>query len=212
MRDQAMDTSNAIGSRPAVTLQRAIRKWVYSPPEPRLNLLYRLARGQLLRHNFKSCRYPLIGNDVWLGHGRGYIVLGSFVNICSGAGISVRGQDPARPAILEIGDRTRIGERTHINCGLSIKIGRFCALSWDCEILDYDLHTIVFEDGAPTAPAPVVLQDHVLLGARSIVLKGVTIGTGSVIGAGSVVTCDIPSHVVAAGNPARVLRTIREWS
>jgi maltose O-acetyltransferase len=53
---------------------------------------------------------------------------------------------------------------------------------------------------------PIVLEDNVWLGGRVIVLAGVTIGEDSVIGAGSVVTSDIPPKVIAAGVPARVIR------
>lgn len=58
--------------------------------------------------------------------------------------------------------------------------------------------------------APVTIEDNVWIGANATVCAGVTIGEGSVIGAGSVVTRDIPSGVVAAGNPCRVLRSISE--
>jgi acetyltransferase-like isoleucine patch superfamily enzyme len=60
--------------------------------------------------------------------------------------------------------------------------------------------------------APVLIGSDVFLGARSIVMKGVTIGSGSVIGAGSIVTKDIPANVVAAGNPAKVIRQITRIS
>ena len=57
---------------------------------------------------------------------------------------------------------------------------------------------------------PITLGDRVWLGGQVVVLPGVTIGEGAVIGAGSVVTRDIPPHVVAVGNPCRVLRPITE--
>lgn len=56
----------------------------------------------------------------------------------------------------------------------------------------------------------IVIGDDVLIGANSMVLKGVTIGARSVIGAGSVVTCNIPDDVIAAGNPAKVIKILRE--
>jgi maltose O-acetyltransferase len=57
---------------------------------------------------------------------------------------------------------------------------------------------------------PVTIGDDVWLGGNVVVCPGVTIGNGSVIGAGSVVTKDIPAGVLAAGNPARVIRTLIE--
>ncbi|MCG6369200.1 DapH/DapD/GlmU-related protein, partial [Vibrio fluvialis] len=57
---------------------------------------------------------------------------------------------------------------------------------------------------------PIHIGRNVWIGANSVVLPGVTIGENSVIGAGSVVTKDIPSNVVAVGNPCRVVREIKE--
>lgn len=57
---------------------------------------------------------------------------------------------------------------------------------------------------------PITLEDNVWLGANVTVCPGVTIGEGSIIGAGSVVTKDIPSYVIAAGNPCKVIRPINE--
>ncbi|NED55599.1 sugar O-acetyltransferase, partial [Micromonospora aurantiaca] len=56
------------------------------------------------------------------------------------------------------------------------------------------------------AAQPIVIEDNVWLGGGAIVLPGVTIGTNSVIGAGAVVTKDVPPNVVAVGNPAKVIR------
>ena len=80
-----------------------------------------------------------------------------------------------------------------------------------CLIADSDFHPIAYEDRdipEKTLNAPIHIGAGAFIGARSIVLKGVTIGRGAVIGAGSVVTRDIPPGVIAAGNPARVVRTI----
>lgn len=58
--------------------------------------------------------------------------------------------------------------------------------------------------------APVKISDKVWIGFNSIILKGVTIGEGAVVGAGSVVTKDVPAWTVVAGNPARIIREIPE--
>ena len=82
--------------------------------------------------------------------------------------------------------------------------------------MDTDAHSLNYldrRDGdmdmANRVDKGIVIEDDVLVGAYAIVLKGVTIGARSVIGAGSVVTKDIPADCIAAGNPARVLKQLR---
>jgi acetyltransferase-like isoleucine patch superfamily enzyme len=72
--------------------------------------------------------------------------------------------------------------------------------------VDSDFHGYPLDENKPAKSAPVDIGDHVFIGARTIILKGVKIGNRSVIGAGSVVTTDIPENCLAAGNPARVIR------
>lgn len=91
----------------------------------------------------------------------------------------------------------------------SVTIGNDCLLGADVIVADTDFHPIKPDgrrwrrDGVLTAP--IVIGDNVFLGARSIVLKGVTIGDNAVVGAGSVVVNDVPVNAVAAGTPARVV-------
>ncbi len=108
-----------------------------------------------------------------------------------------------------------IGESTFINYGCSIAADRLIYIGARCNIgthvimMDNDFHRLEPErrDERPESK-PIVLEENVWLGARVIVLRGVTIGSGSVIGAGSVVTRDIPARSVAVGQPARVIRTL----
>lgn len=58
---------------------------------------------------------------------------------------------------------------------------------------------------------PIIIGDNVFIGVNTILLPGISIGNESIVGAGSVVTSDIPSHVVAAGNPARIITTLGEY-
>jgi acetyltransferase-like isoleucine patch superfamily enzyme len=71
--------------------------------------------------------------------------------------------------------------------------------------MDNDWHQ---EDSRVSLNKPVIIEDDVFIGVNSMVLKGVRIGAGSLIGAGSVVTKDIPPGVIAAGVPAKVIRVI----
>ena len=57
--------------------------------------------------------------------------------------------------------------------------------------------------------APILIEDDAFIGARSIILKGVTIGKGSIIGAGAVVTRNVPEYSIVAGNPAKVIGDVR---
>jgi len=65
------------------------------------------------------------------------------------------------------------------------------------------------DPSAKASPAPVVIEDEVFIGTSCLILKGVTIGRRSVIGAGSVVSKCIPAGVIAAGNPAKVVRELK---
>jgi acetyltransferase-like isoleucine patch superfamily enzyme len=95
----------------------------------------------------------------------------------------------------------------NIRCENEIHIGHGVAIAREVSIMDSDQHAIV---GAVTT-GPVIIGDHVWIGTRAIVLKGVKIGNGAVIAAGAVVVSDIPAGMLAAGVPARPIRPI-EWA
>ena len=109
---------------------------------------------------------------------------------------------------IEIGNNSYIGDRTEIHSGKSVKIGSGVNIAWDCNILDRDYHA--FESDSEVIKS-VVIEDNVWIGCRSIVLKGVTIGEGSVVAAGSVVTRDVPPKCLVAGNPAKIIKENVRW-
>jgi maltose O-acetyltransferase len=114
-----------------------------------------------------------------------------------------------RGASLTIGDRTYINYGTSIGVTRSVTIGADCNFGPYVNIVDTHFHRLEPERrGERPEPAPVVIGDNVWLGTRVIVLPGVTIGEGSVVGAGSVVTSDIPSRSLAVGSPAKVVRAL----
>lgn len=113
-------------------------------------------------------------------------------------------------ATITIGRNVGISSCT-ISAAERIVIDDDVLIGAGCLIADSDFHPIAYEDRdipEKTLNAPIHICAGAFIGARSIVLKGVTIGRGAVIGAGSVVTRDVPPGVIAAGNPARVVRTI----
>ncbi|MDE7370423.1 MAG: acyltransferase, partial [Desulfovibrio sp.] len=93
----------------------------------------------------------------------------------------------------------------------AVRVGRGVLVAPNCVIVDSDFHAPWPPEARATEPglerdAPVTIGDHAWLGMQCIVLKGVTIGEGAIVGAGSVVTRDIPPRTLAAGAPARVIR------
>ncbi len=93
-----------------------------------------------------------------------------------------------------------------------ISIGNRVAVGANTTIVDTDFHPLDVEgrrtDAAAGKCAAVIIEDDVFIGMNCLVLKGVHIGRGSVIGAGSVVTSDVPPGVIVAGNPAHVVRPL----
>lgn len=99
---------------------------------------------------------------------------------------------------------TRIWIHESLTIGDNVKIGA-CVL-----LMDTDAHQLNYierrQGKGPIVSIPITIEDDAWIGAHSIVLKGVTIGARSIIGAGSVVTKDIPADCIAAGNPCRVIK------
>jgi acetyltransferase-like isoleucine patch superfamily enzyme len=97
-----------------------------------------------------------------------------------------------------------------IGCAESITIGNNVLVGANVVITDFDWHNVdpLRRRDPCTSLKPVIIEDNVFIGLNSIVWKGVTIGKNSVIGANSVVTKSIPENCIAAGNPARVIKSI----
>jgi acetyltransferase-like isoleucine patch superfamily enzyme len=121
-----------------------------------------------------------------------------------------------------------IGKRVFMNGSLiaaqSIEIGDDVLISWGVTIVDHNSHAISFsgrsqdvinwrlgkKDWTNVKIASIKISNKVWIGFNSIILKGVTIGEGAIVGAGSVVTKNVPAWTIVAGNPARVIREIPE--
>ncbi len=112
---------------------------------------------------------------------------------------------------IEVGDRTEFNNNLTIKSeGAGIRIGRDGLFGAHVEIFDSDFHDLDparRRTGTPRV-APVEIGDNVFVGMGVRILKGATIGSDSVIGAGAVVTGPIPAGAIAAGNPARVIREL----
>lgn len=147
-----------------------------------------MARGAELR-----CRRGLghmeIGREVWIGRGT-----------------AIR----CHEGFLKVGDGVVFGGRDTINCYLDVEIGDDCIFADEVYVGDFDHRT---DD--PETPiqhqgivkSPVRLGNDCWLGTKSVVLRGTSIGAGSVVGAAAVVRGRFPERSVIVGNPARVART-----
>ena len=117
-----------------------------------------------------------------------------------------------RESLISIGDDTHINNNfVAIADHKSIEIGKRCFIGTSVEVYDSDFHGIGVSERRESRPEraeSVSFGDDVFIGSSVTVLKGVRIGSGSVIAAGSVVVGDIPSNVIAGGNPARVVREL----
>jgi galactoside O-acetyltransferase len=125
--------------------------------------------------------------------------------------------------VITIGDRTFIG-RSQIICHSRIQIGSEVLISWGVTIIDHDSHSLFWnhrvsdvlnwangkKNWRVVQKSPVTIEDRVWIGFNAIILKGVTIGEGAVVGAGTVVTKNVPPFSIVAGNPARVVRELAE--
>jgi acetyltransferase-like isoleucine patch superfamily enzyme len=127
-----------------------------------------------------------------------------------------------------LGDRVRIRQRVSFTGGGTVavgsdtllngcwivaasrvQIGEFCLIS-DCGITDNDYHHLNPErrhdPPTPSTTSPVVVGRNVWIGLRALVLKGVSVGADSVVGAAAVVRSDVPARCVVAGNPAQIVK------
>lgn len=123
---------------------------------------------------------------------------------------------------LTIGDRVFVGGNSLVDCVQQITIGDDVLISYQVIIMDSDNHSLRASerigdlqrwrnqayDWSRVSNAPVVIHSKAWIGARAIITKGVTIGEGGVVAAGSVVTKDVPPYTIVAGNPARVIREL----
>ena len=124
---------------------------------------------------------------------------------------------------ISIGEYCYIGEQSHIWSSARITVGDRVLISHNVNIFDSLTHPVspaqrhqhyrqIITSGHPSQidlkEAPVRIGNDVWIGCLSIILKGVTIGEGAIVGAGSVVSKDVPPFTIVAGNPARVVREL----
>ena len=126
-------------------------------------------------------------------------------NLSVGSGSDIRVFKNAR---LEIGSGY-INGYSQIVCAKKIRIGKDVAIAREVVIRDTDAHDILYE--GYQKEKEVNIGNHVWIGAKAMIMKGVTIGDGAIIAAGAIVTKDVPARSLVAGVPAKVIKTNVEW-
>lgn len=112
---------------------------------------------------------------------------------------------------LDIGNNSYMNAST-IQCASHISIGDDCAIAGDILIQDTDFHPVLDDNGQPKPISkPIHIGNKVWICAKATILKGVTIGDGAIIAAGTVVTKDVPAYSLVAGNPAQVIKENVIW-
>lgn len=157
------------------------------------------------------------------------ILIGDDFTMTSGDSINPLSRNKRGAIYCESGGKILIGNNVGmaspcIWAKTSVTVGDNVNVGADCIILDTDCHSLDYEirksrkmaengktlDSALAKSKPIIIEDDVLIGTRCIILKGVTIGARSIVAAGSVVSRSVPEDCVAAGNPAKVVKTIRK--
>ena len=152
------------------------------------------------------CRWPIEGN-VLSGMREGRLELGAQVLTEPGVWITVGPE-----ATVTIGEGTFLNRNVMVAATDRVEIGAHCMFANGCFITDgnhrFDDPEVPVPWQGFTSKGPTVIGDNVWAGANVVFTSGVTVGERCVIGANSVVTTDIPPHSIAAGAPARVIKTI----
>lgn len=182
-----------------------VSQYIFSPFSSDIKGLHISVRNPL-----KDKKYILIGEDCH--------ITGNFIFEIQDGKIS-------------IGNRTFIGGGTFISVD-EIEIGNDVMFSWGCTVADNNSHSHIwserkndvidwkrgldenkvgaYKDWSNVKKGKITIKDKAWIGFNSIILKGVTIGEGAIIGAGSVVTKNVPDWTIVAGNPAKIIREIPE--
>ena len=149
----------------------------------------------------------------------GKLIIGDNFKAHSGKYATTIGGDTILRLIVQKGAQLTIGDNVGISnstivCWNKIEIGDYVYIGGGCKIWDTDFHSIepierIQNNDKNIKTASIKIGDYAFIGGSSIILKGVTIGKNSVVGAGSVVTKNIPDNEVWGGNPAKLIYSLK---
>lgn len=193
-----------------------------------INMLKRLFRKKIVEE--KSQNIPLSNVCLAIGNGSEFSYNQVLVNkegcrVTIGSHSMVNGNITfeCKGASVQIGSNTFVGS-SNLICSKRITVCNDVLIAWGCTIVDHNSHAIQFslrsndvlewmagkKDWTHVEQKEIMICDKAWIGFNSIILKGVTIGEGAIVGAGSVVTKDVPPWTIVGGNPARIIREIPE--
>ena len=213
----AMNTTNANHDFPRFSGQIDAAPEVLAVHNNRRRMGQRIIGGlsrrfftRLFRSHFAEFgQGSYIDGPSWIRGGES-ISIGNDVQIWRASRFDVVNAEAGR-IVIEIGDGVVLNPSIRISGAKSVRIGPGVGISSNCFITDNDHYspdpTIGAVANTHVIAAPTSIGAHAWIGEKACVLKGVTIGTHSIIGAGSVVVRDVPPFSIAAGVPARVIKT-----
>ena len=165
-------------------------------------------------NNIKYGKNFRVFNHLYLKiHVGALVQIGNNCTIMSGAGLNPLSRNiktciyVGKKATLKLGNDVGISSST-LWVKESVSIGNSVAIGADCIIMDTDAHNLDWKIRCSEETNEYGESVDMVTAARCIILKGVTIGARSIIGSGSIVTKDIPSDCIAAGNPCKVIKSI----
>lgn len=173
-----------------------------------VNKIIGYVRGFLLRRKVKINGYVRSDGKTIVNNFGGKIEIGNRTCLWPDVKFAVISNNHCVNPVIEIGSLSSLGDRTQIHCGQSVKIGDRVLISWDVNIIEYDYHA---PGGGHPEPKSILIDDEAWVGARCIITKGVTVGKGAILAAGSVVTKDVSPFTLVAGNPAREIKKVSSW-
>lgn len=141
---------------------------------------------------------------------QGVLKVGRSVSLCRGCKIVI-GSDKEEKAVLTIGNNSYINEYSRIFCGSKIIIGENCSISWYCNIMDTDVHSILVNGVKTNNNKPIQIGNNVWIGANAVISKGTIIEDNCIIGINSFVKGKCYSNNIYIGNPAVSVRTFDMW-
>lgn len=135
------------------------------------------------------------------------LIVGQSVKINRGCKIVVHDS-----GILKINDNTYFNENARVHCRKMISVGRNCAIAWNTNILDTDIHAIQYSKDNTNVDKNIQIGNNVWVGANSTILKGSTIEDNCIIGANSLVKGYLKGNNIYGGNPCQKTNTFESWS